>query len=131
MNLYEASDCSTSSRRTASQRSERTSSFDFPRTTESLVILAALPRQASCCSAAWVWAGRRVNLSTMRASTFAGYPFARRRSSSPCQRAPSLAKRGGRGPYSVVAVAPDQEVVCPSRWRHELRGGGRWRCPQQ
>src|SRR3984893_1203377 len=69
MNLYEPSECSTSSRRTASQRSERASSFDFPRTTESIVILAALPRQASCCNAAWVWTGRRVNLSTIRCTT--------------------------------------------------------------
>jgi hypothetical protein len=34
MNLYESSTCSTSSKRTASQRAEPTSSFDFPRTIE-------------------------------------------------------------------------------------------------
>src|SRR6202166_4258738 len=89
MNLYEPSECSTSSRRTASQKSKRISSFDFPKTPESIVMLAALPRQASCCNAAWVWTGRRVNLPTIRSTTLSVYPLARRRSSSQCQRAAS------------------------------------------
>ena len=46
-----------------------TCSSEVPRTIESVVISAMLPRQASCCNAFCVSTGRRVSFPTMRSTT--------------------------------------------------------------
>ncbi len=47
-----------------------------PRTSESVVISAMFPRQASCCNAFCVSSGRRVSLPTIRSTTLSVYPLA-------------------------------------------------------
>jgi hypothetical protein len=64
-----ASECSTSSRRTASQRSERTSSFRFFENDRKYRISATLPRQAKLLQGRLRVGGQAGQLPTMRSTT--------------------------------------------------------------